>query len=108
MLQVESTLIDVCCYLHHPICDIYYTSQEELLVLKLKWEEHEALKLENETLKTATQDLEVKAASHERTAAHLRNEKLSLGTLVDGLRLEIEKQKLKNVQLMSNEVIGSP
>ncbi len=72
----------------------------------MKLEEQEVLKIENQRLKTATQDSEVRAASHERTATHLRNEKYNLDTLIEGLRLEIEKQKLKNVQLISNEVIG--
>ncbi len=82
------------------------TSQEELQLVKLKLEEQEFLKMENRRFKTAIQEAEVRSASHERTATHLRNQNHNLDTMIEGLRLEVEKRKLENVQLASNEVIG--
>ncbi len=72
--------------------------------MKLQLEGHESFKMENQGLKTAIQDAEVRASSHERMATHLRNEKHNLDTVIEGLRLEVEKQKLENAHLKSNEV----
>ncbi len=92
----------------HFVCIIMrmHTSQKELQLVKLELEEQEVLQMENRRLKTAIQEKEVRAASHELTFAHLRNENQSLDTIIEGLRLEVEKHKLENTQLTSNKVIG--